>query len=78
MAQIDIADFKKAAQSRNQIHQPVKTTYFFFRRDGEEYFQLNTFGSPHREFGKIPSQKIQLDRKAAKALVEILQKGFGL
>jgi hypothetical protein len=39
--------------------------------------QINTYGSPNREFPEKVSQSIQLDRKAAEELWTLLGKEYG-
>jgi len=54
----------------------VPATYCVFEKDGEKYFQIDTYGSPERECVGQPSQKIQFNGNLAKELVSILINEF--
>ena len=76
MAQINLKNFKRIDKQRNAVHDRVYTTYTVFEEGGEKYFQIDTYGSVHRENpGKI-SQSIQLDRNTAQYLVNLLTQEF--
>jgi len=61
---------------RNTKQDTVHATYGIFEKEGEKYFQIDTYGSPDREYVGQPSQKIQFDRKFAKKLISILNNEF--
>jgi hypothetical protein len=78
MARIDEKHLKQKEQERYNIHNAVDAAYFFFDYGGEKFFQLDTYGSADRETQGVPSQKIQLDKKTAEIIIEILKRGFKL
>ena len=51
-------------------------TYTTFEKDGELYFQLDTYGKDGRLMPDKISQSIQIDKKMAKKLIELLQDTF--
>jgi len=69
-----ITNIERIEMDRNLKQGEVDATYCIFEKDGEKYFQIDTYGSENREFIGQPSQKIQFDRKFAKELVSILIK----
>jgi len=72
-----ITTFEKIEMDRNTVHDEVHhATYCIFEKDGEKYFQIDTYGSPNREYTGQPSQKIQFDGKFAKELVSLLISEF--
>ena len=72
-----ITTLEKIEKNRNSIQGEVhRATYCFFKKDGEKYFQIDTYGSEGRECVGQPSQNIQFDRKFAKELVSLLISEF--
>ncbi len=76
MARIEEKRLKKIEKERNQIHDVVGATYTTFEKDGELYFQLDTYGKDGRLMPDKISQSIQIDKKMAKKLIELLQDTF--
>lgn len=78
MAQIDINSIKRIEKERNSVHEEVHTTYTVFKKAGEKYVQIDTYGKAGREIpGKI-SQSIQINDKSARFLVNLLVNEFGI
>ena len=71
-----ITTLEKIDMVRNSIQGEAKATYCIFKKNGEKYFQIDTYGSQNREYVDQPSQKIQFDRKFAKELVSLLLNEF--
>jgi len=72
-----ITTLEKIEMNRNIIQDEVhRATYCIFEKDGEKYFQINTFGSANREDTWKSSQNIQFDGKFAKELVSLLINEF--
>jgi len=67
-----ITSIEKIDTEKNNKQGEVPATYCVFEKDGEKYFQIDTYGSPDREYVGQPSQKIQFNGKFAKELVSIL------
>jgi len=68
-----ITTIEKIEMEKNTVQGEVhRTTYCIFKKNGEKYFQIDTYGSPNRENTEQASQKIQFDGKFAKKLVSIL------
>lgn len=71
-----IGDFHETTSDRNQIHGPVECGWRVFAVDGRQLLQLDTYGSAERKIQGKQSQSIQLDRRSAQTLVEILARAF--
>ena len=67
-----ITNIEKLDLDRNSIQGKVQATYCIFEKNGNKYFQMDTYGSENRECVGLPSQKIQFDKVFAKQLVSIL------
>lgn len=78
MALIDCKNFKRIDKERNTCHGKVTATYTVFEKNGDKYFQIDTYGSTNREFPEKISQSLQIDNTIAKEIVEILTKEFKL
>lgn len=61
-----------------RIQDIVKATYTINEIDGERIFQINTYGTKMRKKPSESSQIIQLDKKTANKLVEILKEEFSI
>ena len=48
MARIEETRLKKIDKEKNFIHETVQATYSVFDRDGERYFQIDTYGKDDR------------------------------
>lgn len=74
MARIDEGNIEQLTKDRNHVHETVKATYTVFKDNrGQKYFQIDTYGSEHREIkGKI-SQSLQFDDKTGKFLINIIK-----
>jgi hypothetical protein len=71
-----ITTIEKRDMNRNTIQGVVPAKYCIFEKDGEKFFQIDTYGSPDRKYVEQASQTIQFNRKFAKELIEILIKEF--
>lgn len=78
MAQINLNSIERIEKARNYLHEEVFTTYTVFEKDGQKYFQLDTYGKSDRFNPEKVSQSLQLDEKSARYLVKILIKEFEL
>lgn len=76
MARIEETRLKKIDKEKNFIHEIVQATYSVFDRDGERYFQIDTYGKDDREMSEKISQSIQVDKKMALKLIDLLQQVF--
>lgn len=76
MAQISLDSIKKVLKTRNTIHEKVHATYTVFEMGGEKYVQIDTYGRIDRENPEKISQSFQLDKQAARFLIDILNKEF--
>ena len=76
MAQISLDSIKKVLKTRNTIHEKVHATYTVFEMDGEKYVQIDTYGRIDRENPEKISQSFQLDKQAARFLIDILNEEF--
>ena len=66
-------------EERRFNHQaPARTTYSLGRPCGEKIFQINMYGTKWRECPEQASQIIQLDKKSAAELVDLLKNFFDL
>ena len=78
MAQIRLDDIERIEKARNVLHEKVYTTYTSFEKNGQKYFQLDTYGTSSREIPEKVSQSFQLDENAARFFVKLLIEEFGL
>lgn len=78
MAQIRLEDIERIEKARNTLHEKVYTTYTSFEKNGQKYFQLDTYGTNGRETPEKVSQSLQLDETAARFLVKLLIEEFDL
>ncbi|MEG0834821.1 MAG: methionyl-tRNA formyltransferase [Christensenellaceae bacterium] len=78
MAKINIREMEKLDKNRNAVHEDVKATYTVFIKDGEKYFQIDTYGKSDRKFVSKVSQAVQLDRAGAIGLINLLKNEFNL
>ncbi|MGI6366611.1 MAG: methionyl-tRNA formyltransferase [Bacillota bacterium] len=70
--------FERIEKNRNTIHEAVRATYSTFVKNGQVYFQIDTYGSTVREMRDKVSQSIQLDKQMAAILVDMLRATFHL
>lgn len=61
---------------RFRKQEPAETTYSTGIIDGQKIFQLNMYGTNHRQDVGKASQVIQLDQESAKHLIQLLQSTF--
>lgn len=78
MALIIEENFDKLEKVRNTIHQPVQSTYTVFEKEGQKYFQIDTYGAANRKMPEKISQSIQMDRSMAECIVKLLKREFKL
>jgi len=72
-----VTEFEKLEKERHPMHDVARCTYSVFKSpEGEQLFQLDTYGSRGRQFPDKISQSIQLDEKAATRLVQLLKQTF--
>jgi hypothetical protein len=72
-----IISIEKRYMDKNTKQGEAPATYCFFEKEGTNFFQINTYGSPDRECVGKASQTIQFDGEFAKELVSILRENFG-
>ena len=73
-----IRSFTRKHMDRNSLHDEIEATYTVFERDGRVLLQIDGYGRQSREMPGKKSQTIQLDRKGATALFDILRREFSL
>ncbi len=56
----------------------LSAKYMVAECDGKKVLQLNTYGSPHREYPGKLSQTLQFNENSARELLAVLQDEFGL
>ncbi len=78
MARIDVLKMKKKEKATYSVHEEDVATYSTFVKDGEKYFQIDTYGIKGQEHSGSASQHIQFDKKNAIELIALLQKTFNL
>ena len=76
MALIQPNSFSRIEKSRNAVHKPVSATFTVFDDSGQKYFQIDTYGTNERIMPEKVSQSLQIDKKMALMLVDILHKEF--
>lgn len=78
MAKISEKNLIKIIKTNTKKHREVLATYSVYFVDGNKYFQLDTYGDPERKTPNRISQSVQIDKKAALKLVELLSDTFKL
>ena len=78
MAKINIKTMTKQDKARYSIQEEVEAKYSVFEKDGEKFFQIDTYGRSHRVETEKSSQIIQLDEGSAKELIKLLIKEFNI
>ena len=78
MARIIKDRIYKTEKERNNIHQDVQASYTVFEKDGERYFQIDTYGKDDRMMPEKISQSIQIDKEMASTLIDLLKQTFAL
>jgi len=63
MALLNKKSFKYVEKERNHIHELTDANYTIFSKDGESFFQIDTFGTSKREIPGKASQSLQVDKK---------------
>lgn len=76
MAKIVKERLKRIEKERNSVHQVVQATYTVFEKDGERYFQIDTYGKDDREMPEKISQSFQVDKEMALELINLLHVVF--
>ena len=78
MAKINIKTMVKQDKARYSIQEEVEAKYSVFEKDGEKFFQIDTYGRSNRVETEKSSQIIQLDESSAKELIKLLVKEFNI
>lgn len=78
MAKINIKTMVKQDKARYSIQEEVEAKYSVFEKDGEKFFQIDTYGRSNRVETEKSSQIIQLDERSAKELIKLLVKEFNI
>ncbi|MBQ8172336.1 MAG: hypothetical protein IJ034_00145 [Mailhella sp.] len=76
MATINFNQIEKIDKQRYNLHDEADASYSIFEKNGNKYFQIDTYGSSKRILSNKISQTIQLDQNSVKALVTLLKKEF--
>ncbi|MCH5165510.1 MAG: methionyl-tRNA formyltransferase [Clostridiales bacterium] len=76
MAKIDVKKITKLDKERNTVQEEVAATYTVFEKNGERYFQIDTYGRSDRIETEKASQIIQIDKDSAKELIKLLLNEF--
>ena len=76
MANINWTQIERLEKQRHTIHEEVDASYSIFEKNGNKYFQIDTYGSSSRALTTKVSQSIQLDQNSVKELVALLKKEF--
>ena len=72
-----IKSFKQIPAFSGRLHRTeVDCGYAVFDHNGHAYLQLDTYGSNDRQIPGKVSQTLQLDAKAARALVTLISTTF--
>jgi len=67
-----ILEIVKKTKERNIVQDDVPAVYCVFEKDGNKYFQIDTYGNRDRECPEQANQMIQFDKVFAKKLVSII------
>lgn len=78
MAQINLNNFRKIEKERNTVHTRVNATYSSYFINGEQYFQIDTYGNSDRQMPEKISQTIQLNKETATLLIKLLSEELNI
>jgi hypothetical protein len=69
-----IEQLNPAEMARNTIHSTAEASYVVFTgEDGRTYLQIDTYGSPGRDFPGKKSQSMQFGPEGLRQLSEIIR-----
>jgi hypothetical protein len=71
-----ITSFEQRPLEPKRVHGPVTCGYRVVTIEGQLILQLETYGSPSRAIPEKVSQSIQLDRRGATRLKQLLEQTF--
>ena len=73
--------FKKHDRSANSVHEIAPATFQTFKKNGEKYFQLDTYDIGYDISGlslKQSKHKLQFDKETARKFINLLKKEFDI
>ncbi|MBZ9607554.1 AAA family ATPase [Clostridium estertheticum] len=74
MALINKNNIKRIDRKTNKIHSEVNGSYsVFINKDGKQFLQIDTYGSPDRKIQEKVSQSIQFNRETGEFLLNLLR-----
>lgn len=73
-----VLKFNDLERTEGKLHLPVEAKYAVFKNDGNAFVQIDTYGRPTRDIPGKVSQSIQLNKKSATQLIEILKDAFNI
>lgn len=69
-----VKELSELCMERNNVHQEVSCTYSIFRDvNGQQYLQIDTYGSSTRQEKGKKSQSIQFDKESIAQLMKIIK-----
>ena len=72
-----VSEIELTRKERQTVHRPTRCLCSILHSpEGEPFIQLDTYGSPDRQFTEKVSQSIQLDARAAAQLKKIIEDTF--
>lgn len=72
-----VSEIERSEKERKSLHHPTRCMYSLIEgKDGTVAIQLDTVGSPDREFADKVSQSIQFDRTSAEQLIALFREAF--
>ena len=63
-----LAEYERLANRNDKVHGPVVAGWKIFDLNGTRYVQLDTYGSPDRQYRGKVSQSVQVDESSAAEL----------
>jgi len=73
-----IVKVERKIKERNTIHSIVPAIYCVFEKDGNKYFQIDTYGNRDRDNSEQPDQMIQFDKETAEELINLIKKEMSI
>ncbi len=64
---------ERTSINRQSVHGEVECTYTTFEMNRKKYLQIDTYGSPTREFPGKKSQSLQFDEDSLRQLKNIIE-----
>lgn len=67
-----VKNLRRISMKKNTVHGEVDCTYTVFEKNRKKFLQVDTYGSPTREFVGKKSQSLQFDENSMRELHDMI------